>query len=122
MNYLKIGQEQYPVSFGYGALMAYETATGVGVSATFEAFSRGESRITDVLQLIACGLENGARKANAPRAYTPQDVADMLDDAPDATEVIAQAMQILADSFPQPDEAAKKKTTKQTTAKSGGLR
>ncbi len=122
MNYIQFGENQYPVSFGYGALMAYEKATGSPVSTLFAAFSKGESSITDIATLIACGLENGARKAGDPQPYTPQDVADLLDDSPNPTDVITRAMQILSDSFAQPDEGAKKKPMTKTAPRLSGLK
>lgn len=122
MNYIQFGENQFPVSFGYGALMAYEKATGTPVTAMYASFKSGASSITDIATLIACGMENGARKAGEPQPYTPQDVADLLDDSPNPTGVIKRAMEMLADSFAQPDEGAKKKPMTKTAPRLSGAK
>ncbi len=116
MNYIQIADKTLPIAFGYGALMAYEKTTGQAVTLLFSAFSAGSARFTDLIALVACGLENGSRKAGSPEAFTPEQVADMLDECNDPTGVITQAMQILGDSFAQPSESAKKKAMKTAKA------
>lgn len=107
MNTIQIGEKALPISFGFGAIMAYEQATGKPVLQLFEAFQKQDAMFSDVVLLVACGLTNGARKAGTGEVYTANTVADLLDDAPNAMEAIAQAMNLLAASFAAPD--AKKK-------------
>jgi len=104
---VKIGKDHYPVSFGFGAIMEYETTTGRPVLALFEEFQTGRAMFTDVVRLIAAGLTNGARKANSSNTYTVEQVADMMDDSEDKMQVITECMGLLAAAF---DSGTKKKT------------
>lgn len=104
---VKIGKDHFPVSFGFGAIMEYETTTGRPVLALFNEFQTGQAMFTDVVRLIAAGLTNGARKAGKPDVYNVEQVADMLDEADDKMQVITDCMGLLAAAF---DSGAKKKT------------
>lgn len=115
MNYIEIGKKNLPIAFGYGALMNYEKSAGQPATALIAQFSSGEHSITEVIRLLACGLENGSRKAGNPEAFPVEAVADLLDESPKPADVIGRAMKYLADSFAQPSKSAKKKPL--TTAK-----
>lgn len=104
---VKIGNQHYPVSFGFGAIMEYEQTTGRPVLALFEQVQGGTAMFTDLVRLIAAGLTNGARKAGKPDVFTIEQVADMLDEAEDKMQVITDCMGLLANAFPQ---ESKKKT------------
>lgn len=103
MNTIEIAGKAYPISFGFGALMYYETETGKPATALFVEFSQGQQRLTDVALLIACGLNNGARRSGFQDVYTKSDVADMLDEDEYPMEVVTRAMTLLAESFAPPD-------------------
>lgn len=115
MNYIEIGGKILPIAFGYGALMNYEKSAGQPATVLVAQFSSGEHSITEVIRLLACGLENGSRKAGNPQPFPIEIVADLLDESQNPGDVIGRAMQYLADSFAQPSEGAKKKPL--TTAK-----
>lgn len=110
MNYINIAGKDYPISFGFGAIMQYEQATGRPVLALFADFQNNTARFSDIVELIACGMVNGGRKAGGQhvRQYTAEQVADMLDESENPADVLTMAMQLLAQSFEAQD--AKKKT------------
>lgn len=123
MNYIEIGGKALPIAFGYGALMAYERSSGQPATALVAQFSSGEHSITEVIRLLACGLENGSRKAGHPEAFPVEIVADLLDESPNPSGVIQRAMEYLADSFAPPSEGAKKKpVTKAMKPRLSGVR
>ena len=123
MNYIEIGGKALPIAFGYGALMAYERSSGQPVTALVEQFSSGKHHITEVIRLVACGLENGRRNAGHPEAFQLDDVADMLEASPNPSDVIQRAMEYLADSFAPLSESAKKKpVTKAMKPRLSGVR
>lgn len=104
MDYVQLGGESRPISFGMGALMMFEKKS-YGRKA-LEAFKDAENfSMTDAVTLVACGLENGARRDGKPQAFDPFEVGDWLDEAPDA---LATIFELFAASFASPD--AKKKT------------
>lgn len=97
MDFLQIGGQSLPISFGYGALMEYEQATGKSVMALLEGGA--EMKLTDIFTLIACGLTNGADAANEPKEYTAKAVSRLLDDTENSPAVLAKAMELLQKSF-----------------------
>lgn len=105
MDFLQIGGQSLPISFGYGALMEYEQATGKSVMALLEGGA--EMKLTDIFTLIACGLTNGADAANVPKEYTAKSVARLMDDTENSPAVLTKAMELLQKSFAAVD--AKKK-------------
>lgn len=117
MDFLEIAGKSLPISFGYGALMEYETATGKSAVQIVEA---GASiGFTEILTLIACGLTNGADAANDPREYTAKGVARMLDETPDSPAVLQKAMLLLQKSFATTEQ---KKTVKLQPTQTGARR
>lgn len=105
---ITIGKQTLPISFGFGAIMQYERTTGRAVLDLFADFQSGRAMFTDVVTLLACGLNNGARKAETGNGYSVDEVADLLDESENPTAVITEAMTLLAGSFAQ--EEGKKKT------------
>ena len=102
MQSIELAGKNYPISFGFGALMEYERSTGSPVTALFAQFAANEAKISDLAELIACGLTNGARKAgdgSSYKVFRPGEVADMLDETPNPMEAVTAAMELLAASF-----------------------
>lgn len=105
MQYIKLAGEDYPVAFGYGALMEYETLTG---KSAVSLLTEGAASLTDTFALIACALVNGSEKAGSPQIFSPRDAANLIDETPDRVEVVTHIMKMLEASFAT-DESAKKK-------------
>lgn len=109
MTSVTLGGAERPIAFGFGALMRYEKSKGESVLKLFDAFQSNTAQFTDMVYLLLCGLENGARKSGTRDTFTIEQIGDWLDEEADPMGVIMQAMQTLADSFPQADDGAKKK-------------
>lgn len=108
MNYIELSGKSYPIAFGYGALMEYETLTG---KSAVQLLSKSEEvGITDMLTLLACGLANGAEQVGQSQEFTAKGVSKLLDATPNSAEAIQKAMEHFAASFAQED--TKKKTVK----------
>ena len=109
MNHIEISGTSYPISFGYGALMEYETMTGGSAISLFSRVQGGNVGITELITLLACGLQNGADETGDPRPFTPKAVARMLDKELNVEGIFAETMKYLENSFAK-DTSAKKKT------------
>lgn len=118
MQHITLSGKDYPVAFGYGALMEYETLTG---KSALSLLTEGAASLTDTFTLIACALTNGAEKAGNPQSFSPKFAADLIDGTPNSVEVVTQIMRLLESSFAT-DESAKKKTmypNRETRRKAG---
>jgi len=93
---VKIGGEQRPVKFGFAALMQFTDATGYKLA---DLDKIGESlSLSEALELVRAGLKQGARVEKENFNYELEDIADWLDDSPEALE---QILAIFTESFTQ---------------------
>lgn len=105
MQYIQLAGKDYPVAFGYGALMEYEAQTG---KSAVSLLTEGAASLTDTFTLIACALTNGSEKAGSPQSFTPKFAADLIDETPNSVEVVTKIMKMLEASFATDDSAKKK--------------
>lgn len=134
MIYLKVGKKPLPFAFGMAGIRRFEQATGRPIGSLFTMFQGEGGEIdlskvmfSDLLLVLSCGLETGARKDGIPKNYDVEAVADMMDESGNMTEIITAAMQELAESLSAlnstadaPQEAKKKTATAQKpTARRG---
>jgi len=93
---VKIGGEERPVKFGFAALMQFTDATGYKLA---DLDKIGESlSLSEALELVRAGLKQGARVEKESFNYELEDIADWLDDSPEALE---QILAIFTESFTQ---------------------
>jgi hypothetical protein len=91
---VNIGGEERPVKFGFAALMQFTDATGYTLA---QLDSIGDSlTLSQAIELIRAGLKQGARVEGEKFNATPEEVADWLDDSPEALE---QVLAIFTESF-----------------------
>ena len=108
MTTVLLGGKQRPLSFGFGAMLAYEAKTGDSALVLLQQFQGGAAyRLTDMVNFIAACLDNGSRQAGLTEFHEIGQVADWLDANPEAIET---AMASLSQSLPKPDGEPKKKT------------
>lgn len=93
-----------PVAFGMGAILKYENAKGKGVLSLITDFGSGRGTFSDLLFLLVCALENGAKKAGQFEAFKVEQVAEWLDDHPEPGKVIGGIMLSLAASMPKEED------------------
>ncbi len=105
MQHIELSGKQYPVAFGYGALMDFEEMTGKSAASLL---TDGAGSITDTFTLIACGLTNGAEIAGEPHQYTAKDAARLIDGTTNSVDAVQQVMKMLESSFAVDDSAKKK--------------
>jgi hypothetical protein len=79
---LLIGGQERPFHFGYAALARFSEKSGM----TLDQMATGvvASRLDQSIMLIGCGLEDGARRGGERWPFSDIDIADWLDDRPDA--------------------------------------
>jgi len=93
---VKIGGEERPVKFGFAALMQFTDATGYKLA---DLDKIGESlSLSEALELVRAGLKQGARVEKESFNYELEDIADWLDESPEALE---QILAIFTESFTQ---------------------
>lgn len=99
---VEIGGKLRPVKFGFAALMEFTEANGYTMA---DLDTLGESmKLKDALFLVWCGLKHGARVEKKAFEETLEEVADWLDDQPEAMENV---LNVFAQSF-SPSEGEKK--------------
>ena len=110
MNYVKVelSGHEYPVSFGMMALAKFCKDQNLSLS-EMNAQLQNNLDIMSALKLIYFGLEDGARKAKQEFNLTLEDVADRIDEDPDAIERFFAEFQALQ---PQKKEAPGKPKAK----------
>lgn len=128
MIFLKIGEKELPFAFGMAGVRRFEETTKRPIGSVLVTFSEGDmSKImfSDLLLLLSCGLETGARKAKDPKPYSLETVEDLLDDSGDTWPIITAALNEVSASLfsPAQEEApgdnAKKKATTIPTSQPG---
>lgn len=86
VNTVKIGGEERPVKFGFAALMQFTDATGYTLS---DLDTIGDSlKLSEALELVKAGLKQGARVEGQSFNASLEDIADWLDDNPEALEEV----------------------------------
>ena len=91
---VKIGGEDRPVKFGFSALMNFCDIAGYKLN---DLGRLGEdTTLGDAVNLIWCGLKDGARAEKKEFTLTSEDVADFLDDDIGA---LNDVLAVFAESF-----------------------
>jgi hypothetical protein len=91
---VKIGGEERPVKFGFSALMNFCDIAGYKLN---DLGRLGEDMtLGDAVNLIWCGLKDGARAEKKEFTLTSEDVADFLDDDIGA---LNDVLAVFAESF-----------------------
>lgn len=102
VKYVEIGKEQRPVKYGFAALMEFTEANGYTMA---DLDSLGDNmKLKDALFLVWCGLKHGARVEKKPFNFTIEEVADWLDDKPEAME---ETLNVFSSSFNTSEEEKK---------------
>lgn len=102
---LQVGEDKHPVSFGMLALSNFCEKQNLTL-AEMNASLGQKLSIQALLDLIHCGLQDGYRKAGKDFQMDIADVADMIDDHPEA---LAAFMDEIAGNLPQSDTEKKHK-------------
>jgi len=76
MNTINIDNKEYPVRFGFRAMVEFEKLTGLNSN----IFNAGESNIDSMLNLYYCGLIAGCKREKVKVEYTIEDFIDAVDD------------------------------------------
>ncbi len=93
---VNIGGEERAVKFGFAALMQFTDATGYKLA---DLDKIGESlTLSEALELVRAGLTQGARVEKESFKYSLEEIADWLDDSPNALE---EVLAIFTESFTQ---------------------
>tara|TARA_R100000951_G_scaffold57125_1_gene47975 strand:- start:2788 stop:3090 length:303 start_codon:yes stop_codon:yes gene_type:complete len=91
---VNIGGEERPVKFGFAALMQFTDATGYTLA---QLDSIGDSlTLSQAIELIKAGLKQGARVEGEKFNATSEEIADWLDESPEALE---QVLAVFTESF-----------------------
>jgi len=91
---VNIGGEERPVKFGFAALMQFTDATGYTLA---QLDSIGDSlTLSQAIELIKAGLKQGARIEGEKFNATSEEIADWLDETPEALE---QVLTVFTESF-----------------------
>ena len=91
---VNIGGEERPVKFGFAALMQFTDATGYTLA---QLDSIGDSlTLSQAIELIKAGLKQGARVEGEKFNATSEEIADWLDETPEALE---QVLAVFTESF-----------------------
>jgi hypothetical protein len=91
---VNIGGDERPVKFGFAALMQFTDATGYTLA---QLDSIGDSlTLSQAIELIKAGLKQGARIEGEKFNATSEEIADWLDETPEALE---QVLAVFTESF-----------------------
>ena len=102
VKYVEIGGEERPVKFGFAALMEFTDENGYTMA---DLDNLGENmKLKDALFLVWCGLKHGARVEKKPYSYSIDDIADWLDEQPEAMEKV---LNVFSSSFGASEEEKK---------------
>lgn len=78
MDYIKLGEVEYPVNLGIAGLREAEREMKKSITQLLSELIN--SSIEDTVFLCFLGLKHGARKAGNPFVLTVDDVSDLLDE------------------------------------------
>jgi hypothetical protein len=102
VKHVEIGGVSRPVKFGFAALMEFTEENGYTMA---DLDRLGDNmKLKDALFLVWCGLKHGARVEKQPYKYTIEDIADWLDEKPEARE---QVLNVFSSSFTASEEEKK---------------
>jgi len=102
IKHVEIGGESRPVKFGFAALMEFTEANGYTMA---NLDTLGDNmKLKDAIYLVWCGLKHGARIDKKPFPFSIEDIADWLDDKPEAMEEI---LAVFGSSFSASEEEKK---------------
>ena len=102
VKYIEIGGKDRPVKYGFAALMEFTEENGYTMA---DLDKLGENmKLKDALFLVWCGLKHGARVEKKPFKHTIEEVADWLDDKPEAME---ETLNVFSSSFGASEEGKK---------------
>jgi len=102
VKYVEIGGEQRPVKYGFAALMEFTEANGYTMA---DLDKLGDNmKLKDALFLVWCGLKHGARVEKKPFSFSIEDIADWLDETPQAMENV---LNVFSSSFSDSNEEKK---------------
>lgn len=100
---VKVGEQLYPVKYGFNALRVFCNASGIELQ-DIEKIATSMS-LDHAINLVWAGLKDGARVEKQEFDLTIEDVADMMDE--DNT-LITQCMELFISSFVKPNSEEKK--------------
>ncbi len=109
---VEIAGTKRPVNFGMWALGEFERETGVKLAQLQTAGA--DLGILEMVNLLYYGLKHGARVAKKDFPYTPEDVADWLDQDPNATTRI---LEVFTATLPADEKAQSGQKKARTKAK-----
>ena len=109
---VNIGGKVRPIAFGFNALASFCRLSGLKI-AQLEQIAV-EMDLIHVINLIYCGLKDGARKKNIPFTATIEDVGDWLDEAPGE---LAGIMNMFVESQTRPESKKNGNTTEEMNVK-----
>jgi len=81
IDYIKIGETEYPVKYGLNALSLYCDEVGIKLG-ELDRIGRADSSLRDLLRLFWWGFKDGARSEEKPFELTVENVADLMDEDP----------------------------------------
>lgn len=98
---VQVGEESYPVKYGFNALRLFTTAAGLELK---DLETLGESiKLEHAILLVWAGMKDGARAEKQAFTLEPEDVADLMDE--DAT-LLQQCLEFFVTSFVKPNAAS----------------
>jgi hypothetical protein len=110
IDYLKIGETEYPVKFGLNALALYCDEVGIKLG-ELDKIGGSNTSLMDLIKLAFWGLKDGARSEGKPFDMTVENIADLLDDDPSG--LIVKIVDIFKKQFVgNPQKPAKKNAGK----------
>jgi hypothetical protein len=99
VKYIKAGNKEYPVKFGFRALGEFCDLTNRTMN---DLILLGENlRPNDAISLAYCALKQGSKKEGIPFTLTEDDVADLMDDH---SNFLTDVMNAFGESQPVEDE------------------
>lgn len=94
VKYVKIGNEERPVKYGFAALIEFTEANGLTMA---DLDNLGDNMsLKDAVFLVYIGLKHGARVEKKPFQKSIEDIADWLDENSGAME---EVLSVFGDSF-----------------------
>lgn len=102
VKHVEIGGKERPVKYGFAALMEFTEENGYTMA---DLDKLGENmKLKDALFLVWCGLKHGARVEKQPFNSSIEEVADWLDEKPEAMEKV---LNVFSSSFSDSNEEKK---------------
>jgi len=95
-TYLTTAGGKLPFSFGMNALSSFLDSEGLALADLGELGAN--MKISTALNIVFYGFADGHRREGVPFTLTPADIGDLIDDNP---ELLAQAMDVFANSMPK---------------------